>query len=402
LGRVEREGALKRRLLLHPEAGDRLLLRAGLLLGISISCKLTSGPALPALALTLGLACLGLRSLPPAARLAAAVRGGTVLCLSGILPVAPWLLKNAILFRNPLYPATGVVNGANCRDNNGCSAYVTHIASTGLHARIDQLWAMVTTTADLCWRYGGPPTVALLLAPLLLRRSSARQALLFLLIGAVLWLKLVPLFVPPRYWLGLIAIAEAVTAATLWDVVRRLLLRPARADLPLLIYLVPASLWTLAIGLGLAQRSGAFDLISGSISSHDYLAQRVRPYGAFDWVNEHTPHGAVVVTINTSLGYYLDRPYLNDWYGTRYSRLLGAEAMRSSEIAGWCRAGVGYAVFNRGQKEYNIDALSRIRPLDVYTWTRTPGLGARLLFSWRGVDVLALHPCVAGAAGTSS
>jgi hypothetical protein len=261
---------------------------------------------------------------------------------------------------------------------------------------------MVTTTADLCWRYGGPPTVALLLAPLLLRRSSARQTLLFLLIGAVLWLKLVPLFVPPRYWLGLIAIAEAVAASTLWEAVCRLPLRPARADLPLLIYLVPAGLWTLAIGLGLAQRSGAFDLIGGSISSHDYLAQRVRPYRAFDWVNEHTPSGAVVVTINTSLGYYLDRPYLNDWYGTRYSRLLGGDAARADEIARWCRAGVQYAVFNRGQKEYNFDALSGIRPLSAYTWARLPDLRTRVLFSWRGVDVLALHPCMAGAAGTSS
>ncbi len=55
----------------------------------------------------------------------------------------------------------------------------------------------------------------------------------------------------------------------------------------------------------------------GGISRYSYLAANVAPYTAEEWVNAHTPPDAVIALVHTTLGYYLDRDQLDDWYSTR-------------------------------------------------------------------------------------
>jgi hypothetical protein len=370
---------------------DRLLIRAGLLLGFAVSFKLTSGPAIPAALLTLTLCIVAGRNGPLLARLALAVRACAVLGIAAVAPVAPWLLKNRIWFHNALYPAAGLDNGGNCTVSaSGCTAIVATHAGGPLSSAFTHGWWMVATTGSLFWNFAGPLSVAILILPAARR---ARPSLMFLVLGAALWLWLVPLFYPPRYWLAIIGMAAVLTSVAIGELARRLSIRPRLLDLLLVLFLLPASLFSLLIALGLAQRSGALDLASGKISPAAYLADRVRPYRAIEWVNQHTAPGSEVAMVNSSMGYYLRRPYLNDWYGTRFHELESGGAAMRADLGAWCAAGVRYAVFNHADHEYNPDGPAGIRPLRVYSWVHVPRLVGRVLFSWRGVDVLAVSPC---------
>jgi hypothetical protein len=316
---------------------------------------------------------------------------------AALLPLAPWLLKSRIWFHNALYPAANLDNGSTCAmTNKGCAAIVAGHAGNPASAAISHLWWMVSSTGSLYWNFAGPLAVALLLLPAVRR---ARPALLFLVVGAILWLWLVPLFYPPRYWLAMLALAAVLTVVALGEAARWMGLRPRLMDTLLLLFLLPASLYTLIIAMGLSQRSGAFDLATGKLSPYSFLADRVRPYRAMDWVNTHAPTGAEVAMVNSTMGYYLRRPYLNDWYGMRFSQLELGGAARRAVLAEWCAAGVRYAVFNHADHEYNQDDLAAIHPVRSYRWVRQANLVRADLFSWRGVDVLAVTPCdaLAGA-----
>ncbi len=375
-------------------ADDRLLIRAGLLIGFAVSFKLTSGPGIPAAIL---IVCGGLllrRDVPILVRLSVAIRAAILVGVAAVLPVAPWLIKNRIWFHNLLYPAANLDNGGNCTVSaNGCTAISSGAGGGALAHAATHLWWMIATTGGLYWNFVGPLCLAILVLPAM---RVARPALCFLVVGAALWLWLVPLFYPPRYWLAMVAMAAALSAVGLGEISRRFGLRPRLFDTLLVLFLLPASLFTLLIALGLAQRSDAFDLATGKISPYTFLADRVRPYRAIDWVNTHTSPGTEIAMVNSSMGYYLQRPYLNDWFGSRFQQLESGGAARQAVLAQWCAVGVRFAVFNHADHEYNADDAAGIHPLSHYAWTRVPGLVQKVAFSWRGVDVLAVTPCRAG------
>jgi hypothetical protein len=266
------------------------------------------------------------------------------------------------------------------------------------------IWQPIFTVLNTYWSYCGPLSACILVAAFAFRTPAIRFCLLFLLFGAGLWLRIDVLNDPPRYWLPMLSIGFALSAAaTVWLLerlhavpglsVRLLGRRRGALHLLLIAFLALASIRLLVLSIGLVQRADAFDLLSGGLSRQQFLVQRVRPYRAMDWVNDHAGGTTEVVTLNTSLGYYLQEPYLSDWFGGRLSQLqAGGDAMRS-QLAGWCAADVRVAVLNRGVHEYNSDSAADIRPRSSFPWLGTPGLGARLLFSWRGVDVIAVHPC---------
>ena len=398
---------------------DRLLIRAGLLIGFSVSCKLTSLPAIPATAAVIGIVLLCRRRGGPLA----AARSVTVFGVATLVPLAAWLLKNRYFFGNPLYPQQIATTTQDCRGATACASIATH--ATGHPAILDHLGYIAGSFAQILWSYTAPylpgfggnidPLIPLLLLiplgfarpalpPPGTHRGPAPAGLLLLAIGGLLWLLFVPLFLPPRYWLGLLAVTEVLLAATLLDAIRRLGRRGLPLAPALLGYLVLEGLVTLLIAIGLAGRSGGLGLALGQRSRYDYLAERVRPYRAIDYLNTRIPDSLPVAMVHVTLGYYVNRTRLNDWYGTRFRALEYTAAGRRAELAGWCRAGVRYAIFNRGADgsngEYNPDALAGIRPLAAFAWPRTPGLHLRLLYSARGVDVLALTPCTALAGGT--
>ena len=398
---------------------NRLLIRSGLLIGFSVSCKLTSLPAIPATAAVIALVLLCRRGVGPIA----AARSVALFGAASSVALAIWLLKNRYFFGNPLYPQSIAATAQDCRGATACTSIAAH--ATGHPAILDHLGYIAGSFTQILWSYTAPfvpgpggnfnPLIPLLLlapfvsAPLWFARPAFRggpapAGLLLLAIGGLLWLLFVPLFLPPRYWLGLLAVTGVLLAAIVLGVLRRLGRRGRPVASALLGYLVLEGLIALLIAIGLAGRSGGVGLALGQRSRYDYLAERVRPYRAIDYLNTRIADRSPVAMVHVTLGYYVDRMRLNDWYGTRFRILEDTDAGRRAELAGWCRAGVRYAIFNRGADgsngEYNPDALAGIRPLSAFAWPRTPGLRARVLFSARGVDVQAVTPCAAAATGT--
>ena len=398
---------------------DRLLIRSGLLIGFSVSCKLTSLPAIPATAAVIALVLLCRRGVGPIA----AARSVALFGAASSVALAIWLLKNRYFFGNPLYPQSIAATAQDCRGATACTSIAAH--ATGHPAILDHLGYIAGSFTQILWSYTAPfvpgpggnfnPLIPLLLlapfvsAPLWFARPAFRggpapAGLLLLAIGGLLWLLFVPLFLPPRYWLGLLAVTGVLLAAIVLGVLRRLGRRGRPVASALLGYLVLEGLIALLIAIGLAGRSGGVGLALGQRSRYDYLAERVRPYRAIDYLNTRIADRSPVAMVHVTLGDYVNRMRLNDWYGTRFRILEYTAAGRRAELAGWCRAGVRYAIFNRGADgsngEYNPDALAGIRPLAAFAWPRTPGLRARVLFSARGVDVLAVTPCAAIAAST--
>jgi hypothetical protein len=221
--------------------------------------------------------------------------------------------------------------------------------------------------------------------------------MLFLVLGGVFWLWVVPLYGEPRYYIGLIAIAAAVGAAALCQGLDTIGIRQSLGELPVAAYLLAHSILMLCLAGLQMVNDHAPSVLAGTVSRDDYLAAHVGPYLAEQYVNEHTPAGSMVVAVHTTLSYYLDRPHLGDWYSERRLALeRGGEAERR-ELAAWCRAGVQYAVINRGDDH---DAAFGL-PMPVsLAWLQQPGLHARVIYSVNDTLVATLTPCQVGMPGT--
>ncbi len=380
---ADRLSTAARRGVSHGRA-DPLLIRSGLLIGFAASTKLSMLVALPVAGATvIAIAFLyGGRAWAP--RVRGAVRAGAVITVSAAIPLAPWFLKNWAYFGNPLYPYATV---AVSNPSHGISI---DTAPTLPAAHITWIF---TSLGDFLWNHVGALSLALAVAIVLLRRPGQRFALLFLATGLVAWFLFVPYFDPPRYYLGLAALAQALSVSALYAILplnrRANMLR----SIGVFCYLITRTWPNVLIGLGVMQQSLIGQVARGDISRYDYLAGQVRGYVSAQWVNSHTPAGTVIATAGVLSGYYLDRPYLNDWYGTRLSRLEAGGASREMELTAWCKAGVHFVIFDRGDGNMGFDGINGVRPPMSFPWLRTPGLNARLRFSANGVDVLSVDPC---------
>jgi hypothetical protein len=230
------------------------------------------------------------------------------------------------------------------------------------------------------------------------RRASARVALLFLVIGCALWLIVIPAFTPryvftPRYYLILVALGDVLIVGTLYALIRTLRLPRLICATGLALYVLAGALWVVGTGLGLMLRDNSLGQAVGAVSTDAYLARLVRPYQAEAWINAHTAPDTAVALVGVTRGMYLDRPYLEDWYGDSLAHMEADPAERAVEIQRWCDRSVRIAVFDRGDDLIDDIGQAGIRPFSSFAWVRQPGLHPRVLFSAAGVDVVALNPC---------
>ena len=443
-------------------ADDRLLARAGLLLGIGISCKLTNLPVAPAAVLTVVAICLWPGQGTIATRIRALLRGGLLFGAALALPLLPWLVKSYYYFGNPFYPTAVEATG---HANQGIGIAVQ--VSSNHPGIVERAWFVLSNLCSTSWYYITPLSLLLLAMPWILRGAAARTALVLIVASAAFWLLFVPLFLPPRYWLGIAAVADALAAATLYaqlaylaagDGRRAVLpirlgaLLPVRIwsrlsgarwlamllsldgglwlalhatgqgggaafplivvlgyvvllgllrrnhstgastiPLPVLAFLCMAALLSLGLQIRLLDVRGTVDVARGALSRRDFVAMHAWAYPPEQWANDHLPDDARIVLIHVTPGYWLDRGYLTDWYGSRFAAIERDPAQRRTEAAAWCAAGIRYAIFNRGPEE---DWDPRfVYPLSHFAWTRQAGLAPRTLWSGGGVDVLAISPC---------
>jgi hypothetical protein len=360
-----------------------LLIRAGCLLGFSVSFKLSNLAVAPSAAATIGIALLLITKRPLVARLCQATLAGAGLAGASLLVLSPWLLKNLVLFGHPFYPVAVAVSNTAPGQAGQSAAATNHVLTT------------ITSLAQVFTGSLGLPSIFLLGAPFALRSVGARAAQLFLVAGGALWIWFIPLFGEPRYYIPLIAVGAALAGAVIRTVIDRIPIPARLTELPIILFLLLHSLLQLALAGQQVINDHALRIVVGAESRYAYLASHVVPYAAEQWINEHTPTNATIAVVQTTLGYYLDRAYLNDWYGERYGRLETGGATMRTELRSWCRFGVRYALVNRGA-DYTGAFDKLVNP--TQRWLGTPGLRPRLLFSVNYVDVYALTPCLVRAA----
>ncbi|HVC83145.1 MAG TPA: hypothetical protein VNL35_21865, partial [Chloroflexota bacterium] len=361
--------------------GLPLLARAGCLLGFSASFKLSNLPVAPAAAVTVGLAILVLSKGKPGPRLGQAVVAGAILGIATLLALGPWIVKSYVLFGQPFYPMSVAISYTAPGHGGAPSSAFSHIGTT--------LFSLVQVfTGSL-----GLPSLLILPAPFILRSIGARWAQVFLVIGGILWIWFVPLYGEPRYYIPLIAIGAAIAGSVACRLLDLLPFPPERSELPIVAYLLLHSLLILGLSGQQAVNDHAGTVALGGISRHDELAGHVGAYLAEDWVNRHTPAGSTIALVHVTLAYYLDRPYLGDWYSSHRMRLEAGGAGRAAEFARWCRAGARYLVVNRGDDHDAAFNLPMPLKLD---WLHTPGLHPILLYSANQTDVYRVTPCKVG------
>jgi hypothetical protein len=370
-----------------PSQGIRLLLRAGFFAGGAVSFKLTSAAVGPALLGTVALSALTVDSALPRlrrARLWAAVcacmaAGGAVL----IAP-APWFLKNLYFFGS-------VTDRIPIQVSNPSHGITVQQTAPPLSQHL--LWVLHAFWSML-WTHLGPLSLFALLALVLCRRPDQRLLGYFFLCGSVIWLLFIPFYEPPRYYIGLLAVAAVLAGGGIQGILD-LLPRPSLLRLGVSVLLVVGTIPGLLIGVGIAEDPTLWGVVDGSISRQTYLTDHLPAYAAESWANAHLPARAVPALVNVVSGFYMDRPHLDEWYGQTLAALERSRASRRAVFRTWCRAGVGYAIFDRGSG--SLDDLSRtdVRPLASFRWAAAPGLAPSVLFSARGVDVLAVQPCAA-------
>lgn len=363
----------------------RRLARAGLLIGFAGACKETNLPAIAALVGTVGLVSLCRHGLTIGPRLITSIRACLWSGASAMIAVGPWLLKSRYFFGNVFYPTTLAVNNPN--PQAGAAAVASPTES---HAR----W-MADTLGNFMVGHVGVLTIALLLLPLLWGKPGPRTVAIFLAVCLFLWLQYVPVFEPPRYYLGLAGISLALAVPCLYTLADRVRLPMTVMDLTLSMVVLIQALPVLTVGLNELRDPGLLQVARGGISRYDWLVAHVRPYRAEQWANDHLPPGGPIALVNLLPGYYMNRPYLADWYGSRLARLEGNAATRDGELNLWCREGVRYALFDRGDGSPDFNATNLLRPLSAFRWIEAPGLAPRTLFSANGVDVLDVSPCAA-------
>ncbi len=369
---------------------SRLLLRAGLFTGLSASCKLSTLPALPALCCAVAI-CGALYAGPALGRkIRVAIQAGSIMGTAALVPLSPWLLKNLYFFRAPLYPYEGV-SVSNPTSSNGLFVQST-AASPLAHAH----W-IITSLADFLINDVGLLSVLLLVSIFVLKRPVQRAALVSAAALIALWFLFVPYFAPPRYYLGVAGVTQALSVTVAYELWEVLKFSRSSLQMLLLLYLLLRAVYLAVAEYSLLSSPMLGQVATGQISRYDYLSLQVRGYQAEMWINAHTPEDARIAVVNVITGYYLDRSYLNDWYGSRRAQLMSGEAPLREQLALWCRHGVRYVVFDRGDGRPEQEGLDNgARQLDSFAWTRTPHLDVQGLFSARGVDVLAVRPCDIG------
>ena len=364
-------------------------MRAGLLVGLAGAVKMTNLPAIPALVGTVGVLSLFAPGASARLRLGDAVVAGLVAGSAAMAAVGIWLLKSWFFFGRPLYPNSLQVSNP----SQGVTIAAVPV-STGAHLR----W-MGETLGNFLVHQVGLLALAVVLAPLLWRRPGPRALASFLAAAMVLWLLYVPAFDPPRYYLALAALCLALAVTDIYHLGAWLRIRSEGLDWLLSAAVMLQALPVLTVGLSELHDPDLLQVARGGISRYTWLGAHVRPYLAEEWVNEHAAPGGTIALVNVLPGYYMNRPYLTDWYASRFARLESGPASRKAEFTLWCGTRVRYAVFDRGDGVPDFYSNNIIRPLSSFAWTRAPGLAAHALYSAHGVDVLQVSPCGASHGG---
>lgn len=289
--------------------GRRSLWLCGLLIGIAAGCKYPAfvfGPLLLIL-----WSALRWRTAPSRRHLLGEL---ATLTVAASVALAPVLLKNAWLHRNPLYPFFGTAVGTPRLDPAEWRAFLSDTNPRDLQAlfswqgaqdALTHLWVITMGTYGLI---GPLLLMSLPLALVWVWRRRERAAVLGMAWAALLWAVWFFTSTVPRYGLPAMALLCAVAAEAATRLARQDRLSGALVRIGLGIGL----LWNVTLaGLMLFGWEG-WRVLGGFETEDRYLSAMhatypTPPYAGIAWMNRELPADAVVLFVGDSRSHYLKR-----------------------------------------------------------------------------------------------
>ncbi len=249
-------------------------------------------------------------------------REAAVYCAINLALVSPWLIRNAAVFGNPLYPFLGGIFGGEVPDPDKWKIFLSDGMSRNLPAVLGSAKLLLEALAHP-WRttmsggmgnadFLGVLYLALLPAPLLVRMGAKNEAPLkvLALFFLVMWASWAATTTMPRYFIPSLAVLAVLLSASLE---RALLTRATR------ILLIPAAGAIMFLGIQWAgahlRSQEGWRQVFGFITESEYLGTQ-RPtypapyYRAMEYINTHLPSDSRILFAGDARSFYCRRRHM--------------------------------------------------------------------------------------------
>jgi len=288
--------------------GRRWLVLAGLLTGISASCKYPAFPYIP----IAGLLILWHRRWDEKQPWTPIVQELLLFWACAMVMIVPIFIRNIAFHANPLYPFGGTHWGTPLIDTHHWDIFISDANTRVLKREFQDAGTFfrflfhpwfITMAGMSNADFIGPlvltllPLVFLLRAPSTAYRTLRRHT-------ALLWILWMISTTTPRYGLPALVILALLLAEGLLTLVRDARWRPFFLGL-----VVVGSLNNLFWLMMLEFNNDGWRVVEGLVSRDDYLSEMhgtypTPPYDGFRWMNDHLPEGSKILIAGDARSYY--------------------------------------------------------------------------------------------------
>jgi hypothetical protein len=276
-----------------------------------------------------------------------AVKCGLIFFLISLFVFSPWLIKNAILTGNPLYPLfNGFFNLSSIPAHDGTHSMVSGDKYMGIFqmrefVHGENFWETLLIPIryffqgqDNSDRYfdGVLNPVLILLSPFAFMNKSFYRDKLFLMFFAVFFILMASFLdqIRIRYILPVIPVLSILTVMGLINIFKWTMNLPLRFRYVLVVLLLSVFIVIMSKNVfyikNYYQSVSPINYISGKESKDEFLSHHDASYPVMKFINKYTPESARIRPILvTPRGYYLERAYQDDpTYGMDVIRGLAA------------------------------------------------------------------------------
>jgi len=272
-------------------------------------------------------------------------RAAGAFALCAAVAVLPWIIKNGVLFHNPIYPffaqilrapQNSLVNWDLLRSEAGRD-WTHRGLFSGIGNVLREPWSSTMGETAVGGNYLGP--LLLLTLPFLLAWPRGKEFSFWRKLTLLGWLISSFLSFMPRFWLPVLPIAAILAAASL------AMLESRRFKIGMTVVIVSVAGLNLFWSHRFFMAQRGWDETLGRLSTEDYLriphAHYLSPYDpAARYLNAHAPVDAKVLLLGDTRMFYIERP------------CLGASLFDAQPLFVWADASAdGAALYQRFQRE---------------------------------------------------
>ncbi len=358
-------------LITYLETGERgWLVASALLAGFSLGVKYSAG---------IWLLCVGamfcIERLRKRVPLAAIAREGLLFIAIALATSAPWFVKNAVWFHNPVYP---FFTGEVAEFENGSPRYFTaederKIAAHFEQARKENPEAVAAIEKNMAylasmrperrplrfWEYftkrnnyivSDPmltPNYLFLCIPLVLLVRRSRWGAWLLVISAGFFLLTVWTVWVARYLLPIYPALTVVAAYALEGVAEQIGKYFRHGRWLAAVVVSGTLIMVLVQGVHELNLKEVWPFVNGALSRQEFLTNVRGDYRMLDFVNRQLPPGGRALMIGAQLSYGLNHPHISDagWMSVEWRRLLSRHSSLDEVHRALRSEGVEYVIY---------------------------------------------------------